>query len=879
MNNFKLKRNHTNGKLRSLPKYRDWLELIYDAIPSRSALARECSCCELIPSVNVKRALVDTGEKKKITGSGEAYYCGFFTEGHGAFHERYTPQVSFYWGGVAESTFILYPPYQIHPPEPVETNFDGENANWVLYLYARLGEEEKELWYDYTAIVQIEEPVPGTTTPVEGKIEASCSFGARLFADIRDVGREQTTGAGLPWGPRPRYSDPMTKDACDLRGYKTADLNWYYWDKDEDGGTVTVKAFGHEVTITNGGGVPTVVGVGSTTMEEIEPRIVDGTGKYASSYLQMQFFGSQNLPTLTKSNYAQMPDEDGAIANTSGHRVTLTADTSGIETFRRARLELGNLQPEREIYEDMQCTTPGDKTIAAHSYGVVPLDGPDGLYPVNQDYPVDDPGTGGVDESAPLDAVIPSFANMGGTGTSYRVLATGNTGTPFSSLEIMNEDFDTIGEPAFGFVLDTDDLDLSADNWRVPLRIPAKAATWKALTLRVNDNPQFPDFPEIAPGSGGSTITGGNYVSNISGKARAHVTLDDHWLLSNYRYLHFELSASVEDQPATITIGDKTWDIFLPGSRDFAGIDLCVPANATGYDKTSSRLEVRSQQGGWGWGIDGSVTISIESDEAFWWFGIRPAKFQTYGRLLIGETLQTWRNEFKVGTFKLNEGKLYEEEITSYGTRGLLYLHDGRIVLDEEFGLTADGFQFDNVEYRALQTVTISDLIRAANLRQDNSSHAALALLKDESPAIYYETVDWDGRFRWYDHEQFFNNQAESYMLRPMNKTLESGTQEIMADYCVDRIKPGVGVSMPLESKKWVRGGLHGITVYALEAESMSISAGDSDGTSGPTGAFVLPGDEYLESNTNYSIESGWNDDPEQDVVEGTLMRVTVIND
>ena len=103
------------------------------------------------------------------------------------------------------------------------------------------------------------------------------------------------------------------------------------------------------------------------------------------------------------------------------------------------------------------------------------------------------------------------------------------------------------------------------------------------------------------------------------------------------------------------------------------------------------------------------------------------------GQLLVGETLHRWLPAFEVGDIVLHEGiptpedPYYEDTITTYATRGILYISDGRVVLDEEFGLTADGFTYnagENVEYKAYLALKISDVIRAANVRQGNSSKA-----------------------------------------------------------------------------------------------------------------------------------------------------------
>lgn len=862
-----LKRNYGSGNLRSIPKYRDWLEYIYDSIPSRKMLARDCDCCELLPSDLIPESLVDTGEKTTVTGSGDAHYPGFFTETYGGFGEAYIPQVSWVWGAVANCSATLYPPLQVVPPSGFATT-DGMNSYWCLFLSASIGDTTDTLWHEYET--------PGDPPPTSGDISASVTFGARLFAEISEVGR--TLDSLGYWGPRPRYSVAHPDDAVDLRGYKSAKLDWRYWDKDNSGGSVTIEAFGYELEVA-GAGAPIIVLPGSANMENIEPRHkVDGVWDEAK--LSMEFFGSQALPEVTVSKYDDPPSKNGAIARTLNHAVYVKCDTSDEDynTFRRASLALSNIQPEREVKVDIDTVTPHGVTVGP--FNLTPIDGPDktfvggATHPVNTEYPVDDPDSA-TDEGVAL--TLEGAGTWTGKGKSYRAQVNGFVNAPFEAFEVMDEKLDTIGNPAFGFVYDSADMEsggVSGDAWRCPLRIPATAATWDAAKLDLRLNAPKPAQPEWAPGP--DTTISNHYVSGLS-TVSASATLPAAWMIQDYRWLMLRMAQSTSGQNVTLSIGGKSWTQPLPPSQADVTFDLCNPANATGYDAMSTVHEAKTPPTGWGWGVDGEVVLTVTSDAPFWLWSIDLDATEASGLLLVGETLPRWIDAFKIGDITLNPGKAYEETITTYAARGLIYLHDGRIVLDEELGLTASGFTMSAVgpEYRAWMVLNISDVVRAANIRQENSAAASVVLLEDLKPARFFVRSGWDGNFEWVDHADFFNGQAEAYHLRP-NRTTPTNDVTVKADYCVDRVVPGVGASWIFTSYKWLGGGLHGLTVVDDVAKSAAIAADTSDATSRSDGLFVLPGDALLVSNSTYSLSTGWDGSPAQNVVEGTLMRACV---
>ncbi len=877
-------RTNSNGTLRAIQKYADWWHYVYqNGVPTASALARDCACCELDPDGQLTEALVDTGETKAVSGSGEAVYpAGFYTAGHGNFLERYYPVATWNWGGIGSCTFTYYPPLQTSLiPGDFET-YKGLNLNACLCLQATLGDESDDLWVEYDGSPSVE----------SASIMASCSFGARLFANIEEVTR-QGAGAGM-WGPRPRWTNPQTKDAVDLRKYKSAGLDYYYWDADNSGGSVTLTATINDdtpVTLTlSGAGTPKAVTVGTASATNGMATLVE------EMELSMTFFGSQALPTLSSTIYDDPPtNEDGAIARTAGHTVYARQDGESSD-FRRINLSLSNIQPARTYTSDFHVVTPHEMEYSDGTFTLGCLDGPDpngdGSYAVNTEYPRDDPNTTGTNEGVPIAITVPTDTEnpWTGTGTAYGVSVWGLLDTTMRT--VMGEALDTIGDPAFGFGYNCAALDAggaSGDNWRCPIRIPAAAASWVAARLKISRTPIFPATPAWGAGAG-TTITG----TSVTGEGTLSISqlLTDNWMIEDYRYLVLRLKASAEGQTATLTIGAKTWTLTLPESEADITIDLCNPGNASGYDATTSRLQVRTTPGGWGWGVDGEVTLTITSDAAFDIYP--PTRFTATtmpGRLLIGETLHRWLDAFRVGDIVLHEGdEVVEDTITTYATRGILYLHDGRVVLDEEFGLTADGFEYeatDNVAYKAYLALTLSDVIRAANIRQGNSSKAAVALIEDRKPTRFFRRMRTDGSFIWIDKAEFFNNHVEAYMLRPTRAHVVATSTDIYADYCVDRIKPGVGVSCTLGSVKWLGGGLNGITVVDGVAGPAAIAAdttaSDSDTTSrDPDGYYAIPGDERLKSTSTdsghdtYNISTGWDDSPEGDVVEGTLMRVCV---
>lgn len=865
------------GGLRAIPKATEWgYYQIYESNAFR--LARDCDCCLLTPDGLLTEALVDTGESTTVSGSGEAVYpAGFYIDGiSGASGpERYYPVVTWNWGGVGSCTATYYPPFQTSlVPDGFELHpIYGTNLNACLHLHATLGDESDDLWVEYDG-----EPIIESAT-----IAASCSFGARLFANIEEVSRK---GAGVGWwGPRPRWTNANTKDAVDLRNYKSAALNYYYWDKDNSGGSVSITATINEdapVTLTLGGaGAPKIVNAGTASATNGVATLTD------EMELSMTFFGSQALPTLTRSAYYDAPGTTkGAIARTEGHTVYARPDGAA-SNFRRINLSLSNIQPERTYSSDFQIVTPHEMDYPNGTFTLVCLDGPDpasgGAYAVNTEYPV----------GSAISITVPTGTGniWTGTGTAYQADAWGIIDTS-TNWAVLYEALDTIGDPAFGFAYNCAALDAggaSGDNWRCPIRIPAAAASWVQARLKLNRTPTFPATPAWSAGAG-TTIEG----TSVTGEGTLTIsqTLTADWLIDNYRYLVLRMEGTAEEQTATLTIGSKTWTFLVPEAIGNVTIDLCNPTNASGYDDTTSRLEVRTTAGGWGWGVDGEVTLTLTTDAPFNIYS--PTKLDATtaaGQLRIGETLHRWVPAFEVGDIVLREGGTYEDTITTYATRGILYLHDGRVVLDEEFGLTADGFDPVNplttLEYRAYLTLKISDVIRAANVRQGNSSKAAVALLEDRKPSRFFSRSGWGGTFFWVDKAEFFNGQVEAYHLRPTRAEVSTASTDIYADYCVDRIKPGVGVSCTLGSVKWLGGGLNGITVVDGVADNTAIAAdttaSDSDTTSrDPDGYYDIPGDELLSSTPTksghaaYDIITGWDGTPAGTVVEGTLMRVCV---
>ena len=863
------------GGLRAIPKATEWTwYALYESNAFR--LARDCDCCLLTPDGLLTEALVDTGEATTVSGSGEAVYpAGFFTEGHGSFLERYYPVATWNWGGIGNVTFTYYPPLQTSGvPDGFELdNIYGLNLNSCLHLHAELGGKTDDQWVEYS----------GEPTVESATITASCSFGARLFANIEEVSR-QSSGSTM-WGPRPRWTNANTKDAVDLRNYKSASLNYYYWDADASGGEVRITATINEdapVTLTLGGaGAPKIVNAGTASATNGVATLTD------EMELSMTFFGSQALPTISRSAYYDAPGTTkGAIARTEGHTVYARPDGAWSD-FRRINLSLSNIQPERTYTSDFQIVTPHEMDYADGTFTLVCLDGPDpasdGAYAVNTEYPV----------GSAISITVPTGTGniWTGTGTAYQADAWGIIDTS-TNWAVLSESLDTIGDPAFGFGYSPTALDAggsSGDNWRCPIRIPAAAASWVQARLKLNRTPTFPATPEWAAGSG-TTITGTSVTG--AGTLTISQTLSADWLIDNYRYLVLRMKQSEASQTATLAIGTKEWTLNLPVSEGEVIVDLCNPTNATGYDDTTTWLEARTAAGGWGWGVDGEVTLTLTSAAPFDIYSpTRLAVTSTAGTLLVGETLHRWVPAFEVGDIVLREGETYEDTITTYATRGILYISDGRVVLDEEFGLTADGFDPVNplttLEYRAYLALKISDVIRAANVRQGNSSKAAVALIEDRKPARFFSRSGWGGTFFWVDKAEFFNGQVEAYHLRPTRADVTTTTHDIYADYCVDRIKPGVGVSCTLGSVKWLGGGLHGITVVDDVADAAAIAAdttsGDSDTTSrDPDGYFEIPGDEMLNSTTtdsghdSYNIITGWDGTPAGDVVEGTLMRVCV---
>jgi hypothetical protein len=851
------------NKPRAVHQWKDWVE--YGTTPSLLYPAYNCDCCTLDPTGLIQQSRVDTGETTTVSGSGTAFYPAMFTDEWGDPGEAQIPRVDFNWGAVS-AAFAYYPSGTMSPPEGFTLDGNDLNAYPVLELSATIGGELLPQYWE------LGEGVPTAVT-----VTGSCSYGARLFATIEELTRYNSAPI---WGPRPTWGE--TKEAIDLRGYKSAMLDWWYWPA--DGCEVTISACGQTLTVTSGG-VPTVVLHGSATMTNIEPRrYTELFEVWIPATLEFEFFGSQALPESSTTYWYDEDETNGATCSTSGNTVSLVVEgTIPAANFRKATLSRNDVQPPRSITIIGEAVAPHPFSIPDGTYSAIPYDGPTTLgaveYSCNTEYPI---GT--------AIGNIPFPGTWEGTGETYLYTASGFFDAPAVAAIIAQDTGDTIGtNPAFGFVLDQSGADTasgSGDNWRFPLRIPADRATWLAGQIRRRRTPVMPAETGWSAGNESTTVTTSGGIAHVEGTgtllASQEFGLD--WHFNDFRYLILPIRATEADQALTVTCGSKTWDLTLSSAAIPAVeyiLDLCCPTNAAGVDDTTTNVEVRSAQGGWSWGLEQPVTITISSSLPFWVSPVRLGYAETPGILAIGESLARFDERFKTGTATVYEGGIWEHEVDIYAQRGLLFAPEGRVLYDEEMGLIGDGYNtaIFPAEYLPHLVLSIEDVINAATLRQADTDYA-LVSMANMAPRQYQRLAIGD--FVWSPHDWYFNNYVEAYHLRPVFEVVDTEVViPIYADYCVDRIAPGVGVTCFLTVRKMITGGLFGITADAGVATPMTVGVDSpSQATlSGETGLFVLPSTNLLTSNAKADITGDWQGSPSQDVVEGTLTRVGVIAD
>lgn len=817
----------------------------------RYPLSADCGCCEIFPDGTPVTYRVDLGEQTTITGSGAAHYYSHFTEGHGAFHERYQPTIVVNGGGVVSFTARLLPPHQISTPPGFTDDGAGENANWVVSIDWAFGDQSGTEYFE-----------KGSSEPTERDVTWSFSYPARLFAANRELSR--FNGNSTLWGPRPRSAHP--EDAWDVRGYKTADVDWYYWSPD-GAGSLSITAWGETFTA-SGGGVPIVVQAGSCSLDNGDSTVNSGE----ECWLEGDFFGSRSAPATSGTVYADDPaNTDGGTAWTSGDGRISSQRIGSSSTYRKILLQLTNMQPDRVATFSAECLDAEGASWSAGTFDVDPLDGPDWTAysiptTVNTEYPV---GTA-------LAMTAPGTQAL--TGEAYGASAGGWVGAFGGTLEPLTIDVDTIGTPAFGFQYDGADLAANGqkqDAWRFGLQLPGNYSSWEAIRIAGRPDYYLETFDAGVSGwaAGAGTTLGNDGGSlHLSGAGavsatKAYAAGDG---VGTFRYTGIRARTASGASTLSVVIGSKQWDFTPSAAGSTLLLDSLAPTNASGVGSVSTKQEARGGSTDWSWGIEPGETWEIHCSEECWidWILADGRGEETVA--IVGEAIYQNATEFFEQT--VTEGV---ETLDLYLHRELLFIQEGRIVYDEECGRVSSG----TTDYNGQKVHDIRTIQGLISLAMSRTASAGLARMISLKPPAGGLTAGWDGAWLYYKPEHYFTNQVEAYMLRP---GVSYGTQgvelRIRADYQVDRIAPGVGVSYTYTHRKLVGGGFHGVVLDsgASPVSATVATAENSDSTtSGSNGAYILPEAAVVDVETPqvYTFGPSFDGSPSASTLHGVSRR------
>lgn len=812
-------------------------------------LSADCGCCETFPDMPPVTYMVDLGERTTITGSGTAHFYSYaFQHSPGAFW----PYVTMDAGSVCSFQCDLIPPGEISTPTGMTDNGAGENKYWLREINWTFGDQSGTDWSE----------TGSTATPAGGEVTWSFSFPARLFSATKDLSRFNRNGT--LWGPRPRAAHP--EDAWDVRGYKTAAIDWYYWSPD-GAGTMTIDAWGREITV-GGGGPPKKVLVGGCALYNANPGSVDAD----AAYLEADFFGSKDAPASSNTIYSDPPaNTRGAVGWTNGSGRLSTKQTGSASDYQRVQIVYTNMQPSRWVRFTAECIDAEGTNWTDETFKIDPLDGPDWtgdgiVTTVNTEYPV---GTA-------LDLKAPDSTLLTGEAYDCYVAGTldGGSVTPLSLSD------DTIGAPAFGFQYNLADLAANGqkqDAWRCGFKLPGAYSRWNAIQVQSRPDYYIETFDS---GVSGWTAGTGTTVSNDSGKLHltgtgtlsATKTFDSTTGAGTFRYLQLWAKA---DSGASIKlkIGTREWS-FTPGAGgSVQTIDTCAPDNASGTATTSTKLIARASGGDWAWGAEAGEVWTIECSEECWIDWIRADGHGESNLTVVGESVYQNEPEFADGTYVWDS-----ETLDVYDHRELLVVAEGRIAYDEPCGRVGDGTALFNGQ-RPFGPYSIQELVARANGFAGTGGLTKLVSMKPPAGGLI---SGWDGLFEYFKPEHYFTNHAESYLLTPAVVNSAQGENVILtADYQVDRFAPGVGVSYEFLHRKLVGGGFHGVTLESSkEPGAMTVETTEnSDSTmSLANGSYVLPESAIIDVETpdSYTFQSGYGA-PTASTLHGVSRRISLI--
>lgn len=681
--------------------------------------------------------------------------------------------------------------------------------------------------------------------PLTFSVALSCPI--RLFARIKELTRYDKNGNF--WGPN--------TDTVDLRGYKSADVQWWYW-PDDGPVTITIScstASGASGTHTVTFSPPTCLQVtagGTATLSRYD----DAGTLTAGGWIAPQ------LPSGSQTIWAPdpwQPGQRGAIFNWGG------ASISGAATGTDTDAQMFGLslqgEPPRSIDFSVDLRDGAGGAWSGSALSVIPTSGPDWSGTLLD-------CSGAVCSQYPVGTNINLTAPGRYQGNGHAWVYSGSCLLDGSNAGVSGSE-DTIGTPAFGFALSPTALasaNQDNDAWRIVLPIPATAATWKAFRIW-----QQPDRPLDSFGDGWTALSG----TAVTGEANALHLAGSGWIgiertvSTGYgltRYLRLSATPDSGTLQVRLTAGARSWTRSLADSGVSVVYDLLAPAEASAPARVQGVLEATGGPD-WGWGIIAGENLKIEASGPITLHVLKSIYLSEQSLLHVSESIHANDSRYKAGT---------DGTGTYYARRMLVWLPDGRVALDLPGGCVYDGIGSSG------EDVAVAFSLQQMHVLARTALSGGLTVMENAKPAT--GGAVYSCGVKWWQPGDFFCNRVEAYHLRPM---LDGGAwpartakRDIYANYCVDRIAPGVGVNLALTITKWLGGCTAGVlldTDRVPVADTLSITPGARTATAaanGLWGAAVAPGEDAV-----VSAPGGLVGDPVvvTGTLQGTLTRLSVV--
>lgn len=645
--------------------------------------------------------------------------------------------------------------------------------------------------------------------------EFSCTYPVALIAEIDEWGRYNQ--GGTLWGP--------ASDTVDLRGYKNAEFSYYWWPPDGKAIFSFIIGSFSGTDIEIGTGAPVLVDAGTVTQTRAD----------VSSKLEFNLWGNEP-PDNYDNNVWHLGDpstERGVRTQVTGNKIEITrvGDTSDA---RNMNISATDLEPPRTIAATAKLQNLSGVEMS-EALSLVPTNGPaysPTLFDVNTNYPVEDLGAG-VGADVPLNLTTNGSINRTGVRWHWEANCWLDTDAPVS---IGGGLKDTIGvtDPAFGFTLSPNQLQAATyepSAWRCPISL----ATWNAFEVKPTAEGILDTFDVLSWLAGPGTtlsLSGGELHLSGAGVTKAYkvFTGTEGLPLAAGRYLTFRVHGTAGTGHLEAD-GGKRWDFPVTDTDTEITLDMCAPTNAAGNTWISSLIQINSTAnvGGWASGIWPGSQIEFALPGEGWISDLKVTLKGEDGLGVVCEAISSHDSRFYMGEFSGH---------AQYARRVAMFAPDGRMALDLLGGAVRRGAGVHG-EDTVVALYNIDDLLIQAKAQ---IGVAGALRIKNLRPSNFMQFNGWTSWF-WYEVTGFFHNGSESYMLEPAAYPMNEAAV-VTANYGVDRVKLGMGVSLNLDILIAQGTGISGVvldTNHAPKQRTIESDPGNHLTESGANGYYVLP--------------------------------------